>query len=28
LPLFNLQIFLFRAWFQKDIKQYQFVKWR
>ena len=28
LPLFNLQIFLFRAWFQKDIKQYRFVKWR
>jgi hypothetical protein len=28
LPLFNLQIFLFRVWFQKDIKQCWSVHWR
>jgi hypothetical protein len=28
LPLFNLQIFLFRVWFQKDIKQCRSVQWR
>jgi hypothetical protein len=28
LPLFNLQIFLFRVWFQKDMKQCRSVQWR
>jgi hypothetical protein len=28
LPLFNLQIFLFRIWFQKYIKQFRSVQWR
>ena len=28
LPLFNLQLFLIRVWFQKDIKQCRSAQWR